>query len=191
MLVVDGVSIALFGTGDARCRAGLDRRANEAHVATGLPRRDARSRLADVSAGVSALETDADDLNQLRQIVLAQAGVCARCALGAAIETRLGTPKERIAVIAARQRPRLHDCAEGHLPERAGELAIPWDTHGAKESMPFPVFAWKGFRTLGAVLWGSWTAAVLPASRASATTRWSDERALPSGAHSRTRGDAE
>jgi hypothetical protein len=118
--MVGGVPVALLGTRDARPRARLDRRADEAAVGTALPRRDARGRLADVRA----VETDADDADQLRQVALAQAGVGAGGAAGTAIETLLGTPKERLAEIAPRQRVQLHDLAKGHLPERAGEPAI-------------------------------------------------------------------
>src|ERR671912_662210 len=115
VLVVGGVPVALLGTGNARCRAGLDRRADEADVGTGLPGCDARGRLADVCA----VETDADHADQVRQVALAQAGVGAGGAAGTAIETLLGTPKERVSKIASRQRVQLHVLAKGHLPERA------------------------------------------------------------------------
>src|ERR671915_166588 len=45
-------------------------------------------------------------------------------AASAAIQTLLDTAKERLAKIASRQGLQLHDLAKGHLPERAGELAI-------------------------------------------------------------------
>ena len=120
VLVVGGVPVALLGAGGARRRASLDHRSNEADVGTALPGRDARGRVADVRA----VESDADNAGQLRQVALAQAGVGAGGAAGTAIETLLGTPKERLAKIASRQGVQLHDLAEGHLPERACDLAI-------------------------------------------------------------------
>src|ERR687891_1520440 len=68
---------------------------------------------------------------------LARAGVGAGGAASAAIEKLLGAPKERLAKIALRQRVQLYDLAKGHLPERAGELAIRRHPRGAKGSPPF------------------------------------------------------
>jgi len=120
VLVVGGVPVALLGARDACRRAGLDRRADEADVGLALPGCDARGRFTDVRA----VETDANHADQLRQVALAQAGVGAGGAAGTAIQTLLGTPKESVSKIAARQRVQLHDLPKSHLPERAGELAI-------------------------------------------------------------------
>jgi hypothetical protein len=119
VLVVGGMPVALFGTGDARRRAGLDRRADQADIGTALPRRDARGRLADVST----VESDADHAGQFRQVALAQAGIGAGGAAGAAIEAFLGAPEQRFAKVASRQRVELHDLAKGHLLEGTPENA--------------------------------------------------------------------
>ena len=116
-----GVPVALLGTGDASCRAGLDRRANEADVGTGLSRCDARGRLADVRA----VETDPNHADQLLQVVLAQAGVRAGGAARTTVETLLGTPNKRPAVVAGRKWVQRNDVAKGHQPQRGGRTRNP------------------------------------------------------------------
>jgi hypothetical protein len=85
VLVVGGVLLALLGARPAGCRAGLDRRAEDAEVRLGLPDEDAGGGLADVGA-VEAESNAADHLPTSGYARSASAQLVRRRALDALID---------------------------------------------------------------------------------------------------------
>jgi hypothetical protein len=111
MLMVGGVLLALLATGAAGHCAGLDRCADDVEIERGLAGHDAAGGLADVGA----IETEANAPDQLRQVLLAEAGVgAARTGCGT-VEAVLDTAQERVAIKAARLRMGLDQFSNCHF----------------------------------------------------------------------------
>ena len=94
MLVVGGVLVALVGAGAASHRARLNRRADDAEIGLGLTDQDS----AGGSAGIGAVEAEANAANQLQYVRLAEVGVGAARAYSRALDALVDTAQEQIAV---------------------------------------------------------------------------------------------
>jgi hypothetical protein len=111
VLVVLGVALAFLLRGPARHHAGLDRRAYDAGVRSGLACDDTAGGIADVGA----VETQADAADHLGQVALAEVGVgAARTGCGA-LAARLDTPHTRVEIDRAGVRMRLEDLSNRHF----------------------------------------------------------------------------
>jgi hypothetical protein len=75
VFVVGGVPLALLAAGAAGYCAGFDDGADDTQVGRGLADHDAAGRLAEIGA----VEVDSNAVNQLLQVVLAEAGVGSWC----------------------------------------------------------------------------------------------------------------
>ena len=94
MLVVGRVLLALVGAGPARHRARLGRRAEDAEIGLGLPDEDS----AGGTAGIGAVEAEANAADQLLYVRLAEIGVGAARARSRAVDALVDTAQKQVAV---------------------------------------------------------------------------------------------
>jgi hypothetical protein len=111
VLVVCRVLLALVGAGTAGHRARLDRRPEDAQIGLGLPNEDS----AGGTAGIGAVEAEANAPNQHMYVRLAEVGVGAARACSRAVDTLVDTAQKRLAVEGAGARVRPEHVVNGHV----------------------------------------------------------------------------
>jgi hypothetical protein len=123
VLVVGRVLLALVGAGPAGHRARLDRRAEDAEIGLGLPDKDS----AGGTAGIGAVEAEANAADQLLYVRLAEVGVGAARARSRAVDALVDTAQKQIAVEGGGARVRLEHFVNRYvtlLPVRAGLVRL-------------------------------------------------------------------
>ena len=121
VLVVGRVLLALVGAGAAGYRARFDRRAEDAEIGLGLPAEDS----AGGTAGIGAVEAEANAADQLLYVRLAEVGVGAACARSRAVDALVDTAQKQVAVGGDGARVRLEHFVNRHvtlLSARAGSV---------------------------------------------------------------------
>jgi hypothetical protein len=111
VLVVLGVALALLATGTACHQAGLDRRAHDADIRSGLPRHDSPRGFADVGA----VQARANAAYHLLQVALAEICVGAARAGGGAPAARLDAPSDRVEIADGRLGMGLEHLSNRHV----------------------------------------------------------------------------
>lgn len=98
MLVVRRVELTFFGARKTGHGTGLDHFADQTEIRRRLSDHDPSGRV----ARIGAVEAEPNAANELRQVALGQAGVCAGRAAGQTVETFVDTAEESGFVEAAR-----------------------------------------------------------------------------------------
>ena len=111
MLVVLGVALALLATGTAYRHASLNRCVNDDDLGRGLAGHDAAGGIADVGA----VEAEANAVDQILHVALAEVSVGAAGTGSGALAARLDAAYERIEIADRRSGMRLEHLTSGHV----------------------------------------------------------------------------
>jgi hypothetical protein len=150
VFVVSGVALALLGASEAGLCTGFDHCGDDAQIGGGLPRHDPAGRIADVGA----VEVESNAADQLGQIALCEAGVCAGGTARGTVDTLIDAAEESVAVEAAGMRMQVDDLSNSHgllsseRPGRRSTTGWPCARASARLFVDRPLGGWKGFEAL-------------------------------------------
>jgi hypothetical protein len=111
VLVVGSVLLALLGARPTGCRAGRDRRAEDAEVRLGLPDEDAAGGLADVGA----VEAESNAADHLPHVRLCEVGVGAARARRRAFDALFDAAQQQVTIENAGVRVCLEHVSNRHV----------------------------------------------------------------------------